>query len=336
MRNKIVALLFLILILTLSVCNNKKPEKEEKSVLTEKKSIIVPVFMADSAYHYIREQVDFGPRVPNTPPHLYCGNYLIEKFRNYAAEVQVQDFQQTAYNGEMLNLRNIIASFNPDNSRRILLAAHWDTRPVADKDSIRTDVPIDGANDGASGVGVLMEIARVISMYPLENIGVDIILFDGEDYGEPESYPGQATPEPGNTWWCLGSQYWSVNKHKPRYMAYYGILLDMVGAENAEFHMEGVSMMYAEKVVEKVWSTAAQLGYREFFIPQRSPEITDDHVFINRDARIPTINIVDYDPFNQNSYFPSYHHTHADNISIIDKNTLKAVGQTLLQVLYHE
>jgi glutaminyl-peptide cyclotransferase len=336
MRSKITGIIILVSIFILSECNSKKPVQEENAVLPEEMAVMVPDFNADSAFHYIAKQIEFGPRVPNTRPHLNCGDYLVQKFKSLKADVEVQEFQQIAYNGEMLNLRNIIASFNPEKTKRILLAAHWDTRPVADKDSIRTDTPIDGANDGASGVGVLMEVARIIGEYPPVNIGVDIILFDGEDYGEPDSYPNRVPVDPGKSWWCLGSQYWSVNKHEPRYMAFYGILLDMVGASGAKFYREGVSMLYAERIVNKVWTSAARLGYQEYFIPLNSPEITDDHVYINRDARIPTINIVDYDPNNQNSYFPFYHHTHADNISIIDRNTLKAVGQTLLHVLYHE
>lgn len=336
MKSKITGIVFLFSVFLLSDCNSNKPVQEERVEQTSEIRALVPEFNADSAFHFISEQTGFGPRVPNTRSHLNCGDYLVQKLRSYQAEVQVQEFQQKAYNGEMLNLRNIIASFNTEKTKRILLAAHWDTRPVADKDSVRTGAPIDGANDGASGVGVLLEIARTIAGLPLDNIGIDIILFDGEDYGEPDSYPNQIPAEPGKSWWCLGSQYWSVNKHQPRYMAFYGILLDMVGATGATFYREGVSMLYAERIVDKVWTTAAKLGYQQYFIQQNSPEITDDHLFINRDARIPTINIVDYAPDNQYSYFPFYHHTHADNISIIDRNTLKAVGQTVLHVLYHE
>jgi hypothetical protein len=335
MKNNILYFLLFALLLASPGCKIDQ-SREEKPVVLDLSEVIVPDFSADTAYYFVKKQVDFGPRVPNSRAHLNCGDYLISKLKNYNAQVIVQEFQEPAYDGQILNLRNIIASFNPDQSKRILLAAHWDTRPVADKDTIQVNEPIEGANDGASGVGVLLEMARIISLIPPKDIGVDIILFDGEDNGEPNTYPSIARSEPGKIWWCLGSQYWSNNKHVPNYMAYYGILLDMVGAKNARFYKEGGSMQYAGKIVNKVWKMAAQIGYQEYFIQQNSPGITDDHIFINRYAKIPTIDIVDYDPTAEDSYFPFYHHTHGDNLSLIDKKTLKAVGQTLLSVLYHE
>jgi hypothetical protein len=335
MKNKVLCSSALLLILLITACKLERP-KEEKPVKLDVSGVRVPEFNPDSAYFYIRKQVEFGPRVPNTQAHLNCGDYLINKLKNYDGKVSVQEFQEMAYNGNQLNLRNIIASFYIDKPKRILLAAHWDTRHMADKDTVRMGDPIDGANDGASGVGVLLEVARIISLIPPGNIGIDIIFFDGEDYGEPDTYQSRTMDQPGKIWWCLGSQYWSTHKHKPNYMAYYGILLDMVGAENARFYKEGGSVQYAERIVDKVWKTAARIGYQEYFIQQTSPGITDDHIVINRDAKIPTINIVDYDPQRESSYFPYYHHTHADNMTLIDPNTLKAVGQTLLHVLYNE
>ncbi len=338
MKNRssaITVLAILFSIPLISRCTFEK-SRQEKPLDLPVATIQIPDFNEDSAYYFIRRQVEFGPRVPNTPPHLACGDYLIAKLRAYNAEVNVQDFQARAYDGNLLYLRNIIAGFYPERPKRILLAAHWDTRPFADKDSVRIHEPIDGANDGGSGVGVLLEIARIISLIPPTNIGIDIILFDGEDYGEPESYPYHVNDEPGKIWWCLGSQYWSANKHKRNYMAYYGILLDMVGARKARFFKEGGSMQYAGKVADKVWKAASRNGYSTFFINQTSPGITDDHIFMNRDAKIPTINIVEYDPSSPDSYFGEYHHTHQDNMDIIDKATLKAVGQTLLHVLYQE
>lgn len=335
MKNNFHYFILFTLLLASSGCKIDK-SREEKPVDLDISDVFVPEFNADTAYYIIKKQVDFGPRVPNSRAHVNCGDYLISQLKKNDAKVMVQEFQEPAYDGQILNLRNIIASFNPVRSKRILLAAHWDTRPVADKDTMGVNEPMEGANDGASGVGVLLEISRIISLIPPEDIGIDIILFDGEDYGEPETYPSNPMSEPGKIWWCLGSQYWSNNKHVPGYMAYYGILLDMVGAQNARFYKEGGSMQYAGRVVNKVWKIAAQIGYQDYFIQQNSPGITDDHIFINRNAKIPTIDIVDYDPAAENSYFPFYHHTHSDNLSIIDKNTLKAVGQTLLHVLYHE
>ncbi|MCH8319204.1 MAG: M28 family peptidase, partial [Bacteroidetes bacterium] len=242
-------------------CDNLK--KEDKREITASKSIVVPTFNADSAYVFVKNQVDFGPRVPNTPEHFACGNHLIKQLESYGAVVIVQEFKVKAYDNTILNLRNIIGSFNPRAKKRILLAAHWDTRPFADREvnlsaSLEdqlTDSPIDGANDGASGVGVLLEIARLINTHSLQ-YGVDIIFFDGEDYGQPND----ETPRKKDTW-CLGSQYWARNLHKKDYYAKIAILLDMVGAKGAKFAMEGTSRHFAPGVVKKVWSTANRLGY---------------------------------------------------------------------------
>ena len=314
------------------------PRKERIDTLEKPAKVVnVPVFNSDSAYHFISEQVAFGPRVPNTLAHRNCAAYLTGKLEGYGARVIEQDFTQEAYDGTKLYLKNIIASFNSEASRNILLAAHWDTRPFADKDTVNINNPIDGANDGGSGVGVLLEIARVLGHNQPPDIGVDIILFDGEDYGEPESLkndPGYKSN--AKIWWCLGSQFWSENKHVLNYSAYYGILLDMVGGRNAKFYKEGGSMQFAKKIVNRVWNTGNQLGYQAFFINQLSPGIMDDHIFVNRDAKIPMINIVEFNPNDREEYFGTYHHTHADNMDIIDPITLKAVGQTLLHVIYYE
>lgn len=292
-----------------------------------------PPFEVDSAYFYIQKQVHFGPRVPNTHAHRLCAVYLQEKLTQLGGQVQVQAFEAKAFNGETLHLKNIIACFNPSHKRRILLTAHWDTRPFADKDTSNKDLPIDGANDGASGVGVLLEIARVISYSHPPEVGVDIIFFDGEDYGEPQD---GSLPISNNIFWCLGAQYWSKNKHEKNYTAAYGILLDMVGAANATFYREQQSMYYAPQIVKKVWDTAHQLGYGQYFIYQDTKEyILDDHLFVNKEAHIPMINIIDHDP-SSGGFFPSYHHTHEDNLQLIDKKTLGAVGETLLHVIYQE
>ncbi|MFC2125771.1 M28 family peptidase [Bacteroidota bacterium] len=337
MKSRVSRLLWLILFLILSIyCCSQKKERIDK-VRKSEKIVSVPNFIADSAYQFIFDQVNLGPRVPNSPSHRNCATYLVKKLKEYGGDVTEQDFTQVSYDGTRLYLKNIIASFNPDASRKILMAAHWDTRPFADKDSININNPIDGANDGGSGVGVLLEIARIIGKYPSPDIGVDIILFDGEDYGEPESFkndPGYKST--AKIWWCLGSQYWSENKHIKNYSAYYGILLDMVGGKNAKFYKEGGSMQFARKIVAKVWKAGNQLGYQAYFIDQQSPGIMDDHVFVNRNAKIPMINIVEFDPNDRDEYFGSYHHTHRDNMDIIDPVTLKAVGQTLLHVIYHQ
>lgn len=321
--------------LLMTACgDDKKKEASDTKAEPEEKVVNVPGFNADSAYYFIKEQVDMGPRVPNTQAHRKAGDYYIEKLTSYGAEVQTQEFEATTFDGEKLYLRNIIASFYPEKQKRILLAAHYDSRPFADKDTERKNEPIAGANDGASGVGVLLEAARVIGNNKGPDVGVDIIFFDGEDWGETEGSTSVPLPEGLNSWWCLGSQHWAKNKHKKGYSAYYGILLDMVGAKDARFPMEGNSVYYARSVVDRIWNRAARSGYGNYFIRKQPGAITDDHVFVNEFAKIPMVDIVHYDATH--GYFGNFHHSHKDDMSIISKETLEAVGQTILAVLYHE
>lgn len=328
MRFKLVSV---IIGFVLFSCGPKKPPLEEK---VADRIIKVPKFNADSAYHFIKAQVDFGPRVPNSIPHQKTANYLIEKLSKYGAKVVVQEFDGFTFDNRQLRLKNIVASFQPENKKRVLLAAHWDTRPFADKDPVKKNVPFDGANDGASGVGVLLEVARVLGQSTLPTIGIDIIFFDGEDWGEKEGEPHAKPPEGGESWWCLGSQYWAKNKHQKNYSAQYGILLDMVGAKRAQFYREEVSLEYAAKTVEKVWNRAAEIGYADFFVKQNVGGITDDHLFVNQLGKIPMIDIVQYKAGI--GFFGDYHHTTKDNLSSISKETLDAVGTTLLHVIYYE
>ncbi|WP_187270214.1 M28 family peptidase [Pontibacter qinzhouensis] len=327
--------LLLFSLLTISGCDSGSRQEARQAEATEeaKPAVQAPDFKADSAYQFIERQVAFGPRVPNTAEHYKTGDYLINTLKSFGAEVKVQSFQMKAFDGKMLNLRNIVASFQPQAANRVLLAAHWDTRPFADKDDTDPKKPIDGANDGGSGVGVLLEIARILgSAEAKPKVGVDIILFDGEDYGQPDD---SDLPYQNDTW-CLGAQYWSRNPHVPNYRAKYGILLDMVGAENARFAREGTSMQYAKNVVAKVWKAANSIGYSDYFIYKNAPSIVDDHSYVNAWAKIPMIDIIEYNVANSNDYFGPYHHRHTDNMDIINKNTLKAVGQTVLHVVYNE
>lgn len=313
--------------------DGRKTEATETHKLPE--NVTVPAFNADSAYSFVEKQLSFGPRIPNTAPHRQAGDFFVETFKRYGAHITVQEFQMENFDGVKLNLRNIIAAFNPEKSKRILLAAHWDTRPFADKDRDHPNEPFPGANDGASGVAVLLEIARVLSASPLPDVGVDIILFDGEDWGEREGQQGTHPLPPGlQEWWCLGSQYWSKNKHKPNYAAYYGILLDMVGAKNAQFHREGYSMKFAPSIVDKVWDHARRLGYGYVFIRKTQDPITDDHYFVNTLAHIPMIDIVHFEPGI--GYFGDFHHTQQDNLDLISSKMLGIVGTTVLNTLYYE
>lgn len=320
---------WLILIALVWACGN--PAKKTGATVEDKPAKPYPDFSADSAYAFIQKQVDFGPRVPETKGHEDTKNWLLTKFNSYGFTTQTQDFEAKTYDGLTWSLSNVIASYNPEATKRILLAAHWDTRRIADKDTERINEPIDGANDGGSGVGVLLEIARVIGTQELKpDVGIDIILFDGEDDGEPESTKQRNTSK---VWWCLGSQYWSKNKHTPNYSAYYGILVDLVGAKGTRFYREGYSRQYASGILKKVWDNAAQIGQGDFFLPRDAPEILDDHVFVNRDAGIPMIDIIEFSP---DYGFGQYHHKHSDTMEIIGRRTLEAVGETVLFTVYQE
>ena len=317
----------IILCLLLVACG-KKSEKPATINTVE-----VPKFNADSAYAFVQKQVDFGPRVPNTEAHKKTGEYLEQKLKSYGAQVVTQSFKQKTFDGVTVNLKNIIATFNPGKQKRIMLAAHWDTRPFADKDKDKPDAPFDGANDGGSGVGVLLEIARHLQSDPTR-AGVDIVLFDGEDWGEKDNATVRSQPTEGlEDWWCLGSQYWSKNPHRPGYRAYYGILLDMVGAGDARFFREGTSMQFAPRIVDKVWQDAALLGYSGVFITEDGGALTDDNYFVSKNARIPMVDIVQYE---NRTGFGSYHHTTKDDMGVIDKKMLKVVGTTVMYVVYQE
>ncbi|HSA97163.1 MAG TPA: M28 family peptidase [Acidobacteriota bacterium] len=289
-----------------------------------------PDFDPASAYAFVKKQVEFGPRVPGTPAHAACADWYVKTLKTWAPDVIVQEFKAKAFDGRPLDGKNIIASFDPDKKDRILLCAHWDSRPFADHDPDPANhfKPVMGANDGASGVGVLLEIARCLSVRR-PALGVDILLLDLEDFGEHANWRGAAPDS-----WGLGSQYWSKNPHKPGYQARFGVLLDMVGGAGAVFPKEGTSLYYAPAVVKKVWDTARGLGLGRYFLETESDSLIDDHVYINRYARIPTADIIDYD--SARGGFPSSWHTVGDTLDKIDRETLAAVGRTVLAVLRQE
>lgn len=317
--------------LTFAIFSCKTKDSSEQTATQSIQMVPTPAFNADSAYAFVERQVAFGPRVPNTKAHEAAGDYLVKTLAQYGFTVTEQKFTVTTYDGQRLNARNIIGTYQPQAAKRIMLAAHWDSRPYSDQDSTRKTLPVLGANDGGSGVGVLLEVARTLHDSPNKlDLGVDIFFFDAEDWGSAgpskEKYGG----------FCLGSSYWAANKHVPGYSAYFGILLDMVGAKGATFLKEGYSTQYASEVVRTVWNTASQLGYSNYFIDQPGPSITDDHVPVNEIAKIPMIDIIHTRLNDPNRTFFDDWHTAGDNMENIDVNTLKAVGQTLLQVLYNE
>ena len=250
----------------------------------------------------------------------------------------VQEFRTRLYTNKGIDGKNIIASFHPQAAKRIVLCSHWDSRPFADHDpdEANWNHPIDGANDGASGVGVLIENARCFSLYPLpEKLGVDIILFDLEDYGPRQDQAEQYYDDRRN-YWALGSQHWSAQPHVPGYRANYGILLDMVGCANPSFMKEYYSQGYAAWLSNKVWRTAQNLGYYPYFLNELGDPISDDHLPMNEIAGIPTIDIIDLKPNSSNHSFPETWHTLNDNIEHIDKGTLEMVGTVLNHFVYKE
>lgn len=299
--------------------------------VVSKERVVPPDFNADSAYAFTKYQADLGPRVPGSKAHTAAVKWMSEKLKSYGATVVVQNGVTTTYDQKKWNVKNVIGSFNPDAKSRVMLSAHFDSRPFCDNDSIATNKskPCPGVNDGASGVAVLMEIARNLALKNTA-IGIDIILFDMEDYGQDDD---TKYPQMENSW-CLGSQYWAQNPHKPGYFANYGILLDMVGGKGATFYKEGQSIYFAGNIVDKVWNSASTLGYGNYFIPEPYGEFTDDHVYVNRLTNIPTIDIISYNK-NKSEFF-SHHHKLGDDMSNIDKATLKAVGQTVMEVIYNE
>lgn len=321
MNNYSITLIVLVCALLLA-CSREDTERLHFS----EKGNEVPVFRADSAYTFIEKQVSFGPRNPNSEGHRLTKNYLLDKLRSYAGDRSVfaQEFTEEGYGGDTLKLTNIIAAFNTQSSDRIMLCAHWDTRPRADEDSADTDEPIPGADDGASGVGVLLEVARLLSN-DLPDIGVDIVLFDGEDYGKKGSLEK----------YFLGSKYWANNPPVSNYSPRFGILLDMVGGVNAQFPKEKYSLRYAPALVNEIWSIAGEKNYGNYFIDQPGSAISDDHVVINRILNIPTIDIIRHRPDTEDVTFAPYWHTRNDDMDIISRETLQAVGDVLAELIYN-
>lgn len=320
-----------VMALVCTACkSNSKTDSAQNS--TTPKSTPIGNFDADSAYQYIADQVAFGPRIPGSDSHRDCRDYLVRSLKRHGADsVVVQEATVKAYNGDVLPISNIIAGFNIKQSRRVLLVAHWDTRPWADHDKTieKRHSTFDGANDGGSGVGVLLEIARNLGE-KAPSVGVDIMFTDAEDYGDSDGF--DSNPDT----WCLGSKYWSENivPYHIDNLPIYGILLDMVGGRNAVFHYEAFSTQKAATPTIKVWSEAEALGYGDRFPRRIGGAVTDDHINITN-AGIPTTDIIELNNIETQSFAPTWH-TVDDNMSNIDKSTLKAVGQTVLNVVYKE
>jgi len=322
MRKKNIVELVLLVLLVVLVSCNKQTATEER-----------PSFNSDSAYAYIEGQMAFGPRVPNSKAHNDCAVWLIQQLRAKGAKVELQRGQMPDYRGNMQQIYNIIAHFStPEiaNRPRILLGAHYDTRPWCDEEADYADryYNVPGANDGASGVGVLMEIGRQLGQRIADSTlrtPVDIVLFDVEDMGTPRFYTGMEREDT----WCLGSQLWAKNNTLPYR---FGIVLDMVGAPDASFPRELYSTQYAQNYQQQIWRAAEKLGYGALFSQQQSYPITDDHYYVNYIAGIPCVDIIHYDISNGTG-FASWWHTRNDDMSNISRSTLQAVGEVVMSQL---
>lgn len=327
---RITASAFISALLVLAGCKSNAGTGQNSTA--EPTAKVLGAFNADSAFSYVADQVAFGPRVPGTEGHKACRDYIVDRLRDFSADtIIVQDAEVTAYDGTHLPISNIFASYKQEQSKRVLLVAHWDTRPWADRENNEDTrkQPIPGANDGGSGVAVLLEIARNLAMKE-PSVGVDLLFVDAEDYGCSEGFDRH------DDTWCLGSQYWVDNMvpYSGGNMPVYGILLDMVGGRNARFHYEDFSTRNASTPTIKVWSEAEALGYGDRFIRKVGGAAIDDHIVLTR-AGIPTTDIIEL--CNEQTYsFPPTWHTHDDNIDNIDRSSLNAVGQTVLNVIYKE
>ncbi len=323
MRNSIKLLVLLVLAACNTTNENNGGGGEQPVDPQPPKETYSIVFNEDSAYQYVQDQVDFGPRVPGTMAHGECAIYLQNQLAKFCDTAFTQHGNIAGFRNLNIEIKNVIGVFNPEKSKRILLCAHWDTRPQADEDPDNPTEPADGANDGASGVGVLIEIARQLQAQR-PDAGVDIVFFDAEDMGERQ---GRAET------WCLGSQYWAKNPHQENYVARYGILLDMVGPKDAVFAVEGHSWQFAKPYVIDVWQKAASLGHGGTFVNYQGGSLVDDHYFINTIIGIPTLDIIHYNASDKTG-FGDFWHTHKDNMESIDKKSLNAVGETLLKAVF--
>jgi glutaminyl-peptide cyclotransferase len=320
-------MLFALAVIVTQSCKNTGNQNNTTSNDTAKavKTISTPAFNSDSAYISISKQVSFGPRTPGSKAQKECADWMESALKPVCDTVYKQSVTVKGGDGKMLPCINLIGVIHPKATKRILLLTHWDSRPWADMDVKDKDKPVMAADDGASGVGVLLEVARQIKGYKLsDDLGIDILFTDVEDYGRSEW---------GEDSYCLGTQYWATHPHVPGYKAEFGILLDMVGARNAQFPLEGLSSQFAGSVQQNIWQAASAAGYSSYFPFINAAEITDDHVPVNKLTNIPTVDIINLNP-NSDKPFAPHWHTHQDDIQIIDRNTLKAVGQTLLQVIY--
>jgi hypothetical protein len=289
-------------------------------------------FSGDSALAYARTQVEFGPRVPGTDGHRRAGDWIVAQMRARADSVEVQTWTHVTRQGVSLPMRNILARIRPDLPQRVLYLAHWDTRPTADNDRNlgAKQRPIPGANDGASGVGLLIALADALKQTP-PTVGVDLLFVDGEDYGQFESPVDDTTK---NRDVLIGSR-WFASTMPATYRPVFGVLFDMIGDAALQIYQEEHSVNAAPEVVSRVWALAKELGYEQYFIPQVKTAITDDHVpLIRKGLRV--IDVIDIDYCSDGSTDcaeTNLHHTHGDTIERLSAKSLQIVGDVAVSLV---
>lgn len=322
MQNLLTILLILFLLVSCGGKSAKNTDEIGKNDTAQVSEGINPnvSFSADSAYAYLKHQVDFGPRVPNTEAHRKAADWLVSELTRHGAAVKEQRADLKAFDGTVLHARNIFGQFNPEADERILLLAHYDCRPWADEDPdpAKRSQPVDGANDGASGVAVLLEAARQLGLANTDK-GVDILFVDAEDWGE----------EDNDESWAMGARYFANNPIVEGYAPKEAILLDMVGGKGAEFPVEYFSQQNAPGLVRSLWNIASDLGYGSKFPYRIGGGVTDDHVELIK-AGIPAVDIIEY---RAAEGFNPHWHTSTDNLDNIDPNTLKAVGDVVINYI---
>jgi glutaminyl-peptide cyclotransferase len=320
----VVQLLAVLLGLLLVACGDRT-HKEQTMTPAFVPPQTLPAFDGARAFDLLERQVSFGPRAPNSAAHAQCLEFYLRFFDSLGIATETQRFEIAGYDGRMLKLANVIARVRPDASERILLCAHWDSRPFADMetDPSRELMPIPGANDGASGVAVLLGLAEILSKQP-PDVGVDFVLFDGEDYGR----------EGDESMFLLGSKYFAASLDTDRRYRF-GVLLDLVGDREAEFPLEALSRQYAGDIQRMLWGEARRLGLAQF-TDREHGAILDDHVPLNTVAGIKTVNIIDAALVGHDASSPRrrYWHTLDDTPAQCAPETLKAVGRLLLSIIY--
>lgn len=318
--NRFIFLILIFSFITSCTKNQSKQDKPQQQPRSETKQVSIPKFDGKKAFAYLKAQTDFGARVPGSDAHKKCLNYLQLELHKFADAVSLQPFKHIGYLGETIQMTNIISSFNSKATTRILLLAHWDCRPRADldPDPKNHNKPILGANDAASGVAVLLEIARHLKLNP-PTIGIDMLFTDGEDYGKEGDLKN----------YLLGAKYFANNLPQG-FKPTFGILLDMIGDSELEILKEPYSMRYAPDIVELVWSTAKELNVYQFVDEVREYGVIDDHLPLN-EVGIKTINIIDFEyPDESHRYW----HTLEDTPDKCSPESLEAVGMVVMNVIY--